>query len=172
MPNTEMQCVRSHEPGGCDSLQNQRHGKYGVRSVGLCALQAQRTQTRRGRPATPTVGAAHRSVFQLVVGASRQRAAPRNQFTNAANDTLAPLIGYRGPRSASASESSLIPSQSTGPSKCIPIQMQVQLLRVKAFLGSVHALRPNPSLNRTFCGSPGLGFISFSPKPGLPQNAG
>ena len=33
-------------------------------------------------------------------------------------------------------------------------------------------LRPNPSLNRTFCGSPGLVFISFSPKPGLPQNAG
>ena len=32
--------------------------------------------------------------------------------------------------------------------------------------------RPNTSLNRTFCGSPGLGFISFSPKPGLPQNAG
>ena len=31
---------------------------------------------------------------------------------------------------------------------------------------------PNHSLNRTFCGSPGLGFISFSPKPGLPQNAG
>ena len=31
---------------------------------------------------------------------------------------------------------------------------------------------PNTSLNRTFCGSPGLGFISFSPKPGLPQNAG
>ena len=32
--------------------------------------------------------------------------------------------------------------------------------------------RPNTSLNRTFCGSPGLGFISFSPKPGLPQTAG
>ena len=34
------------------------------------------------------------------------------------------------------------------------------------------ALMANPSLNRTFCGSPGLGFISFSPKPGPPQNAG
>ena len=34
------------------------------------------------------------------------------------------------------------------------------------------ALMANPSLNRTFYGSPGLGFISFSPKPGLPQNAG
>jgi len=30
----------------------------------------------------------------------------------------------------------------------------------------------NQSLNRTFCGRPGLGFISFSPKPGLPRNAG
>ena len=33
-------------------------------------------------------------------------------------------------------------------------------------------VQPNNSLNRTFCGSPGLGFISFSPKPGLPRNAG
>jgi len=30
----------------------------------------------------------------------------------------------------------------------------------------------NLSLNRTFCGAPALGFISFSPKPGAPQNAG
>ena len=163
MLNTKIQRVRSHEPGGCDSLLNPRHGKYGVRSVGLYALQAQRMQNRRGRPATPTVGAAHRSVFQLVVGASRQRATPRSQFTNAASVALAPLIGYRGPRSTSATESSFIPSQSTGPSKCKPSQMQVQLLRVKAFLGSVHALRPNPSLNRTLHSLPAFGLKKPSP---------
>ena len=102
-----------------------------------CApCKPQRMQTRRGRPTTPTVGAAHRSVFQLVVGASRQRAAPRNQFTNAANDTLAPLIGYRGPRSTSATESSLIPSQSTGPSKCNPSQMQMQVCASRHFLAA------------------------------------
>ena len=33
-------------------------------------------------------------------------------------------------------------------------------------------LTANRSLNRTFCGSPSLGFISFTPKLGLPQNAG
>jgi hypothetical protein len=44
--------------------------------------------------------------------------------------------------------------------------MNKQLFRIVA------QLMPNPSLNRTFCGSPGLGFISFSPKPSLPQNAG
>ena len=38
--------------------------------------------------------------------------------------------------------------------------------------GQCQTARPNTSLNRTFCGSPSLGFISFSPKPGLPQNAG
>ena len=36
----------------------------------------------------------------------------------------------------------------------------------------VKAVRPNRSLNRTFCGGPRLGFISFSPKPSPPQNAG
>ena len=36
-------------------------------------------------------------------------------------------------------------------------------------LGAVLA---NPSLNRTFCGTPALGFISFSPNTGVPQNAG
>ena len=34
------------------------------------------------------------------------------------------------------------------------------------------AATPNPSVNRTPHGRPGLGFISFSPKPTLPQNAG
>ena len=37
---------------------------------------------------------------------------------------------------------------------------------------SIRAVRPNRSLNRTFCGGPRLGFISFSPKPSPPQNAG
>jgi len=32
--------------------------------------------------------------------------------------------------------------------------------------------RPNPSLNRTFCGVGQLGFISFSPNCPTPQNAG
>ena len=32
--------------------------------------------------------------------------------------------------------------------------------------------RPNPSVNRTFCGGPVLAVISFSAKPGPPQNAG
>ena len=36
----------------------------------------------------------------------------------------------------------------------------------------VRRARPNPSVNRTFCGGPGLAVISFSAKPGLPQNAG
>ena len=34
------------------------------------------------------------------------------------------------------------------------------------------AVLANPSLNRTFCGTPALGFISFSPNTGVPQNAG
>jgi len=33
-------------------------------------------------------------------------------------------------------------------------------------------LRPNHSLNRTFCGVGQLGFISFSPNSRTPQNAG
>ena len=43
---------------------------------------------------------------------------------------------------------------------------------VTGLRGQCQTARPNTSLNRTFCGSPSLGFISFSPKPGLPQNAG
>ena len=31
---------------------------------------------------------------------------------------------------------------------------------------------PNPAVNRTPHGKPGLGFISFSPKPALPRVAG
>ena len=37
---------------------------------------------------------------------------------------------------------------------------------------NIRAVWPNRSLNRTFCGGPRLGFISFSPKPSPPQNAG
>jgi hypothetical protein len=33
-------------------------------------------------------------------------------------------------------------------------------------------LMPNPSVNRTLCGGPSLGYISFSPKLGPPQSAG
>ena len=44
--------------------------------------------------------------------------------------------------------------------------------KVTGLRGQCQTARPNTSLNRTFCGSPSLGFISFSPKPGLPQNAG
>ena len=33
------------------------------------------------------------------------------------------------------------------------------------------AVLANPSLNRTICGTPALGFISFSPNTGVPQNA-
>jgi len=36
----------------------------------------------------------------------------------------------------------------------------------------VAKVRPNHSLNRTFCGSRLLGFISFSPNNRPPQNAG
>jgi hypothetical protein len=36
----------------------------------------------------------------------------------------------------------------------------------------MYKLRPNPSVNRTLCGGPSLGYISFSPKPGPPQSAG
>ena len=32
--------------------------------------------------------------------------------------------------------------------------------------------RSNPSVNRTLCGGPSFGFISFSPKLGPPQSAG
>ena len=35
-----------------------------------------------------------------------------------------------------------------------------------------HAVTPNHSLNRKFCGAPAWGSISFSPKAGAPQNAG
>ena len=42
----------------------------------------------------------------------------------------------------------------------------------KVILGNIHALRPNHSLNRTFCGVSQLGFISFSPNCLTPQNAG
>ena len=39
-------------------------------------------------------------------------------------------------------------------------------------LSALNTVMPNHSLNRTFCGTPALGFISFSPKAGVPQNAG
>ena len=42
---------------------------------------------------------------------------------------------------------------------------------VRAILARGKA-RPNDSLNRTFCGSPGLGFISSLPNCPTPQNAG
>ena len=45
-------------------------------------------------------------------------------------------------------------------------------IRGKVGVSCARRVQPNHSLNRTFCGRPGLGFISFSPKPGLPQNAG
>ena len=37
---------------------------------------------------------------------------------------------------------------------------------------AAQAVRPNHSLNRTFCGGPRLAFISFSAKHGPPQSAG
>jgi hypothetical protein len=38
--------------------------------------------------------------------------------------------------------------------------------------GNSRAALPNPSVNRTLCGGPSLGYISFSPKLGPPQSAG
>ena len=137
-----------------------------VHSVGLYALHAPRLQSLRNHSATPTVSAAPRSIFQFVDGASRRRAAPRSQFDNAASLALSPFIGYRGPLSTSATAPSLMPSQSSGPCKCNPRPKAYQVKckcsfcasSVKAILGSIHALRPNRSLNRTHCGVPPFGL--------------
>jgi hypothetical protein len=51
-----------------------------------------------------------------------------------------------------------------------------ELLKVPVLINRIYndinSLMANPSLNRTFCGSQLLGFISFSPNIRLPQNAG
>ena len=59
-------------------------------------------------------------------------------------------------------------------SRSAPPSLSCTVGRIRGKFGVSCApqVQPNNSLNRTFCGSPGLGFISFSPKPGLPQNAG
>ena len=56
--------------------------------------------------------------------------------------------------------------------RSVPPSLSGRVGRIRGKVGVSWAcqVQPNPSLNRTFCGSPGLGFISFSPKPGLPQN--
>ena len=64
------------------------------------------------------------------------------------------------------------PEQMQTKSKCNSSQMQLQLSRVKAILGSVHALRPNRSLNRTHCGVPPFGLEKPSPNASTPQWAG
>ena len=58
--------------------------------------------------------------------------------------------------------------------RCVPPSLSATVGRIRGKVGVSWAcqVQPNPSLNRTFCGRPGLGFISFSPKPSLPQNAG
>ena len=58
--------------------------------------------------------------------------------------------------------------------RSVPPSLSATVGRIRDTVGVswAHRVQPNPSLNRTFCGRPGLGFISFSPKPGLPQNAG
>ena len=89
------------KPSSCCSHPNSSRSKFSAHSVCLCALQPQFIQNQCSRPATPTVGASHRSVFQLVVGASRRRAAPRSQFANAASLALLHFVGYRGPRRTS-----------------------------------------------------------------------
>jgi hypothetical protein len=157
----------------CSSHQKPRHGTHGACSVGLCVMQAPRMLNRRSCPATPTVCAAQRSAFQLLVGASRQRAAPRSQFTNAASVALSHLIGYRGPRRTSATAPPIISlrSQWTRANANTNFMSNTNF-RVTAFLGGVQALRPNNSLNRTHCGVPPFGLEKPSPNASTPQWAG
>ena len=58
--------------------------------------------------------------------------------------------------------------------RSVPPSFSSTVARIRGKFGVSWAckVQPNHSLNRTFCGTPALGFISFSPKPGLPQNAG
>ena len=44
--------------------------------------------------------------------------------------------------------------------------------KLSSKLSDLHRADANHSVNRTFCGTRLLGFISFSPKPSLPQTAG
>ena len=58
--------------------------------------------------------------------------------------------------------------------RSVPPSLSGTVGRIRGKVGVSWAcqVQPNPSLNRTFCGRPVLGFISFLPKPGLPQNTG
>ena len=72
----------------------------------------------------------------------------------------------------------------TGPSSgTLPTVNTTLILKVSRRSGSASASAakaravvppapPNPTVNRTPHGRPGVGFISFSPKPGLPRGAG
>jgi len=136
-------------------------------------------QIRRGLAATPTVGAAHRSLFQLVVGASRQRAAPRSQFTNAASVAPSHIIGYRRPRHNSTTMPPVISlrkqrarANASANTAAISNSGALAGLRPMAFLGGAQSLRPNNSLNRTHCGVPSFGLENPSPNASTPQWAG
>ena len=96
-----------------------------------------------------------RKSFQMMVSASRQRAAPRIQSSSAAHVAQCLVIGYRGPLKLHHSSKHHVQTASVA---------QVKLLKaaVVNHQTNTNALRPNPPLNRTLCGGPSLGLKSIA----------
>ena len=94
-----------------------------------------------------------RPVGQFVVGALRRRAAPRSQFIGAAFGNIGCTRSFGAGRSltrTSSQEFSFF---------CPPTAFAFQGL----------SLRPNPALNRTYCGGPAFGLQKPSPNASPPQ---
>ena len=85
---------------------------------------------------------AARQIGQFVVGASRRRAAPRSQFIGAAFGNIGCTRTFGAGRSLTCTSSQEF-SFSCPPS---------------AFAFQGLSLRPNPALNRTYCGGPAFGL--------------
>ena len=99
--------------------------------------------------------AAPRKSFQFLVGASRQRAAPRSQSFGAARLRCATS-------SVNAGRSEFAPQQRASPAKCSGGSHKCSPQLVATQLQSARRVRPNWSLNRTLCGSPSFGSKSLA----------
>ena len=110
--------------------------------------------TRQAITGSTSIASARKS-FQFVVGASRQRATPRSQSFSAARLRSASSTVTVG-------RSEIAPPQRVPSTKCFDSLNENNTTLVVIRRQAVKMVRPNWSLNRTLCGSPGLGFKSVA----------
>ena len=180
-------CTNSHLPSAA-------HKSQWIESVACCVLREPTCQLRRLQP-TRAVAKFDTTVHACRGQSANPSAGPgRNQRT-CSRTCVATCLEIRAKLALRASvlrravsqlarpmlhlsTASDVPGRSKPEARAsfrsVPPSLSGTVGRFRGKVGVSWAcqVQPNNSLNRTFCGRPGLGFISFSPKPGLPQNAG